>query len=411
VAEAQYGGRITDGCDRRLFGYYAATYLIPDSCSEGFTFNPTSPILKIPGDFVYKIPTSESIDAYRNYIAGFPEIDSPEIFGLHPNADLTFRNKEANALLTQMGETQPKGGGSGGGKSPADIVSEKATEILERMPEDYIEDEYKARIQKLGGLTIPLNIFLFQEVQRLQGVLKKVRFMLQQLILAIKGEVVMSIELQDALNAMVSASVPNSWIFTIAGDEFSWISPTLGLWVTSLMARDDQNRAWLNTGRPAAFWMTGFFNPQGLLTAMKQEVTRKHKKDAWALDDVIYHTAVTTMQGKDNVRSPPEEGLYVYGLFLDGAAWSRHDGTLTEQEPKKLFVPLPVLLVSANTKKDQAGVNRQLFGAQGPYESPVYKYPARTDRFFIFFANLKCTPEKPPVFWGLRGTALLENTD
>jgi len=248
-------------------------------------------------------------------------------------------------------------------------------------------------------------------VQRLQGVLKKVRFMLSQLILAIKGEVVMSIELQDALNAIVNAGVPNSWIFTIAGDEFSWISPTLGLWVTSLMARDDQNRTWLTTGRPNAFWMTGFFNPQGLLTAMKQEVTRKHKKDAWALDDVIYHTEVTTMQGKDNVRGAPEEGLYVYGLFLDGAAWNRHDGVLTEQEPKKLFVPLPVLLVSANVKKDQAGVNRQMFGSQGPFESPVYKYPARTDRFFIFFANLKCTPEKPPVFWGLRGTALLENTD
>merc|ERR1712146_123248 len=95
---------------------------------------------------------------------------------------------------------------------------------------------------------------------------------------------------------------------------------------------------------------------------------------------------------------------YIFGLFLDGASWSRHDGTLTEQEPKKLFVSLPVMLVSANTKKDQAGVNRQMFGSQGPYESPVYKFPARTDRFFIFFANLKCTPEKPPVFWGLRGT-------
>ena len=69
------------------------------------------------------------------------------------------------------------------------------------------------------------------------------------------------------------------------------------------------------------------------------------------------------------------------------------------------------MLVSANTKKDQAGVNRQMFGSQGPYEAPCYKYPARTDRFFIFFANLKCTPEKPPVFWGLRGTALLQNTE
>ena len=44
---------------------------------------------------------------------------------------------------------------------------------------------YKAKIQRLGGLDKPLNIFLFQEIQRLQRVIGKVRFILQQLQLAI----------------------------------------------------------------------------------------------------------------------------------------------------------------------------------------------------------------------------------
>lgn len=41
---------------------------------------------------------------------------------------------------------------------------EKASELLERLPEDYVEDDYKAKLQKLGGLAIPLNIFLFQVI-------------------------------------------------------------------------------------------------------------------------------------------------------------------------------------------------------------------------------------------------------
>lgn len=33
-----------------------------------------------------------------------------------------------------------------------------------------------------------------------------------------------------------------------------------------------------------------------MLTAMKQEVTRKHKAEKWALDDVVYHTEVTSYE-------------------------------------------------------------------------------------------------------------------
>ena len=52
------------------------------------------------------------------YIQKFPNIDSPEIIGLHPNADLTFRFKEVNQLLDTIVETQPKqSSGSAGGKT------------------------------------------------------------------------------------------------------------------------------------------------------------------------------------------------------------------------------------------------------------------------------------------------------
>jgi dynein heavy chain len=281
------------------------------------------------------------------------------------------------------------------------------------MPEHYIEDDYKSRINKLGGLTIPLNIFLFQEIQRLQNVLAKVTFMLQQLRLAINGEVVMTEELQDCLDAIFDAKVPQMWLFTVAGDEFSWLLPTLGLWFSSLLLRDDQDRTWLTTGRPPTYWLTGFFNPQGFLTAMKQEVCRKHQKEApkWALDDIAYHTEVTHYEKVDHVKQGPAEGAYIHGLFLEGGAWNTGDTMLKESEPKVLFVPLPVLLVSALLKPDENKSRKDLYGSHGPYDCPCYKYRKRTDRFYIFMVTLKCTPDKNPAFWTLRAVALLCNTD
>lgn len=388
---------------------YAEEWLTEKTCEEDFIYTPSQPIFKIPNDFQYKVPSFAEHADFRRYIDSFPEIDSPEVFGLHPNADLTFRVKEATSLFKTLSETQPKGGGNDGGVSREDIVYEKSKELLDRLPDDYLEDDYKAKIKKLGGMAIPMNIFLFQEIQRLQNVISKVRFVLVQLQLAINGEVVMTAELQETLDSMFDARVPHFWENTLTGDEFSWRLPTLGLWFSSLLNRDNQYRTWLNEGRPNSFWLTGFFNPNGCLTAMKQEVSRKHKAEKWALDDVVYHTEVTNFDRMEQVKSSPAEGIYIHGLFLDGAAWSRHEGHLVESQPKTLFVPLPILYVTGNSRKDEEKSKRELFGTVGPYECPVYKYASRTDRYFIFFTNLKCTVEKYPNKWALRGVALLCN--
>ena len=277
VSEVQYGGKITDDMDRRLFNTFAENWVCPAVLDSEFTYNPAQPINRIPKDFVYKLCDAQEVDVYRKYAQSFPDIDSPELFGLHPNADLTFRVKEVTAMLSTLSETQPKQGGASGGLSREQIVMDKASELLEKMPPDYQEDDYKAALKKLGGMDVPLNIFLFQEIQRLQRVIEKVRTTLTVMQQAIRGEVVMTSELLGALDDIFDAKVPHTWLFTPGGDEFSWLLPTLGLWFASIIARDAQNRAWLNTGRPHTYWMTGFFNPQGFLTAMKQEVTRMHK--------------------------------------------------------------------------------------------------------------------------------------
>lgn len=95
-------------------------------------------------------------------------------------------------------------------------------------------------------------------------VIKEVRSTLTNLKLAIDGTIIMSQNLRESLDAMYDARLPEKWL------RISWESATLGFWFTELLERDAQFRVWCNNGRPNVFWMTGFFNPQGFLTAMRQ---------------------------------------------------------------------------------------------------------------------------------------------
>lgn len=80
---------------------------------------------------------------------------------------------------------------------------------------------------------------------------------------------------------------------------------------------------------------------------MRQEITRNHK--GWSLDNVVLANDVTKMLTKEEVTQPPSEGVYVYGLKIDGAAWrmSREKGGhLADPPAKQLYSDLPVVHVS-----------------------------------------------------------------
>lgn len=186
--------------------------------------------------------------------------------------------------------------------------------------------------------------------------------------------------------------------------KISWESSTLGFWFTELIERNNQFRKWLFEEKPACFWMTGFFNAQGFLTAMRQEVTRANKDKGWALDTVVLTNEVTGKMREEMNHHPPNGGVYVYGLFLEGASWSKTHGRLTESKSKVLFDPMPVMHISATSSTDASA---QLNKTQN-YVCPIYKKPRRTDRTFIATVNLRTNA--PPDTWTLRGTCLLCDT-
>ena len=156
---------------------------------------------------------------------------------------------------------------------------------------------------------------------------------------------------------------------------------------------------------------------------MRQETTRAH--NGWALDKVKLTNDITKMMLEDVTSPPPAElgGVYIHGLFVDGAGWDRKNMRLTESSPKVtlnnllffislfkvLYTALPVAHVYAiNTSEPQAGVGGKKGQQVALYKCPVYKKPRRTDLTFIFFLMLRTT--KNPDWWTLRGVATLCDT-
>merc|ERR1711988_1032105 len=80
------------------------------------------------------------------------------------------------------------------------------------------------------------------------------------------------------------------------------VAPNMGVWFVNILNRAELFTNWLRNGRPNTFWLTGFFNPTGFLTANRQEVCRKHSKDNWALDDVINYSEVLKKE-RDEVKA------------------------------------------------------------------------------------------------------------
>ena len=102
-----------------------------------------------------------------------------------------YQTNVATQTMATMVSIQPKDSGGGGGETRESTVQRLADDMLSKLPPDYLPHEVKDRLKKMGHLS-PMNIFLRQEIDRMQRVIISVRSTLIDLKLAIDGTIIMS---------------------------------------------------------------------------------------------------------------------------------------------------------------------------------------------------------------------------
>jgi len=233
--------------------------------------------------------------------------------------------------------------------------------------------------------------------------LKKVKVTLAELQRAIKGLVVMSSELDEMFTALQFNKVPPAW------SKASYLSlQPLGSWFKDMIARIEFMDKWITEGPPDAFWMSAFFFPQGFMTAALQTYARR---EVIAIDTLDFRTEVTKMTPSD-VSSPPAQGCYIYGSYIEGARFDVNLGHLVESNFGETHVYMPVIWLDPVVKDETYGKT------PGMYNIPFYKVSSRagtlsTTGHSTNFIRLLEVPagDHPSAHWIRRSVALLTQLD
>jgi dynein heavy chain len=404
IAEVNYGGRVTDDKDVRLISAFLTRYFNEGLLEDGYKLSPLD---------AYTAPPEGSVEEVRKFVASFPIDEDPQVFGLHSNAQITAQSQEAKRFLDTIISVQPRASSGGAGKSPEELVAEMADGFFARAPEpmrkkDAHPDTYAKTAN--GGI-VSQGVFHGQELDRFNALIARVKSTLVSLGKAIKGLVVMSAELEEMYSCFLVQRLPPLW-----GEPISYpcLKP-LNSWFADFEARIAFMHDWLVQGPPSSFWLPSFFFPQGFMTCSKQVHARKTKIP---IDQLAFFSEPTTQTmkrkstdgGYIDALAPPQNGVNVHGLFLQGAGWSEAESSMCESEKAVLFAELPAIWLKVVMQDEFSKLQK----GGGRYSCPLYKTSLRKGTLsttghstnFVTYFQLP-SAEEDQGHWVRRGAALL----
>jgi dynein heavy chain, axonemal len=372
----------------------------------------------------YALPSKDaSYDAQIESIDSLPDMQTPEVLGLHSNADVAHSTRAAKSLWSNVLSLQSKlvaavpvsATSTQKNNTGTDVETNNENSVLMNIVIEILSvvtnDAYAFDVAKIQRQIItessetpsPTTVVLFQELERHNALKDVLKHSLRELVKALSGEIGMSPELDAISDALSRGRVPDKWK--------SAAPPTdkdVQSWIAWYKRREKQFKSWSTRGEPKVMWLSGLHCPETYIAALIQSACRLK---GWPLDASAMYTEVTEFTREDEILAKPELGCYITGLFLEGASWDHHNQCLASQHDKVLVSELPILRLvpTQTTAQSQSSTSASSSKA---FKCPVYFTQNRRDamgRGLVFEADLASVDH--PALWTLQGVALCLNTD
>uniref|UniRef100_A0A8C4X3E5 Dynein heavy chain n=1 Tax=Erpetoichthys calabaricus TaxID=27687 RepID=A0A8C4X3E5_ERPCA len=233
---------------------------------------------------VYRLPAKSGFNNYLEHIKSLPMSAEPEVF-----------------MLSQMFSVY---------QFCTDELFLSLSSFQKRFPITYAES---------------MNTVLVQELLRFNQLTSTIRGSLRDLSRALQGQALMSGELEDIFNSIIVGKVPALW----SSKSYPSLKP-LGSYISDLLLRLHFFKCWTDDGAPTVFWISGFYFTQCFLTGVLQNHARKSQVPIDQLNFQFHLTEYHT------------DGVYIKGIFIEGASWDTKKRTLKEVQPTELYETLDI---------------------------------------------------------------------
>jgi dynein heavy chain len=423
IAEANYGGRVTDDWDRRLVNVYigqkSSQYhhhhhiLVVVVCMYlSFKLAFTACMyLHFPGELIsedcismekfmlsdlpdYYIGEEGDLKHYKELIKGMPPTDHPLAFGQHPNSDMAASIDDANNMIDTLVSLQPRVV-KAVDEQEVDPIAAQCSELLQQTAEVFVMRTVKEKLDSRSDPD-PLKTVLYQELDRYNKLLGTLHHTLSTIVKVTQGTASITPELEEVMIALSQLKVPKLW-----GKTYPSLKP-LGSWMRDLSLRVDFFTGWVDDKLPICWWLPAMTYPTGFLTAVLQVAARLN---GVSIDSLSYETPVTVSGDKASVSNYPKDGVYVSGVFIEGATWNYTGGFLEESRPMELVSAMPIIHFKPAEGRRRA--------AKGFYTCPLYMYPVRSGSrerpSYVVSVDLR-GGKFSSDFWTKRGVAMLLST-